>query len=211
MPDWGELQVDQLRFMARERPDAVAYRNLDAGTAITFGDWDRDSNALARGLVDLGVGKGDRVSIYLPSNAVLRWIVAYAAIHKAGAVVVPTNTRLTEPELASILGHAEVSAILTDESLLESARAVRSNVASLGPVVSAGPTDGDDVVAWDTVPADDASEFQVDVDVSDLADVMYTSGTTGLPKGIAVRHGNLAMIPNLEPTWTGEGLSLIHI
>ncbi len=205
MPDWGELQVDQLRFMARERPDAVAYRNLDAGTAITFTDWDRDSNALARGLVDLGVGKGDRVSIYLPSNAVLRWIVAYAAIHKAGAVVVPTNTRLTEPELASILGHAEVSAILTDESLLDGARTIRSDVASLGPVVSAGPTDGDDVVAWDTVPADDASEFQVDVDVSDLADVMYTSGTTGLPKGIAVRHGNLAMIPNLEPTWTGEG------
>jgi acyl-CoA synthetase (AMP-forming)/AMP-acid ligase II len=203
--DWGELQVDQLRFMARERPDAVAYRNLDASTAITFDEWDQDSNALARGLVDRGLGKGDRVSIYLPGDAVLRWIVAYAAIHKAGAVVVPTNTRLTEPELASILGHAEVSAILTDETLLGAARAVRRNVPSLGLVVSAGATDGDDVVAWDRVVADDARAFQVDVDVSDLADVMYTSGTTGLPKGIAVRHANLAMIPNLEPTWTGEG------
>ena len=204
MPDWGELQVDQLRFMAREHADAVAYRNLDAGTAITFAEWDAASNALARGLAGMGVGKGDRVSIYLPSGEVLRWIVAYAAIHKAGAVVVPTNTRLTEPELAAILSHAEASVLLTDETLVGAARAVRSDVASLGPVVCAGAAAAD-VVAWDTVSVADTSPFQVKVDVSDLADVMYTSGTTGLPKGIAVRHGNLAMIPNLEPAWTGEG------
>ncbi len=204
MPDWGELQVDQLRFMARERGDDTAYRNLDAGTAITFTEWDRESNALARGLVALGVGKGDRVSIYLSSDAVLRWIVSYAAVHKAGAVVVPTNTRLSEPELAAILGHAEVSALLTEEVLLGSALAVRDRVPSLRVVVSAGGG-APGVVAWDGVPADDADEFQVPVDESDLADVMYTSGTTGLPKGIAVRHANLAMIPNLEPVWTGAG------
>ena len=80
MPDWGELQVDQLRFMARQRPGAAAYRNLDADTAITFGEWDAASNALARGLVALGVAKGDRVSILLPSDGVLRWIAAFVAL-----------------------------------------------------------------------------------------------------------------------------------
>ena len=100
MPDWGELQVDQLRYMAHEHGGEVAYRNLDAGTSITFTEWDAESNRLARGLLDLGIGKGDRVSIYLPSDEVLRWIVAYAAVHKAGAVVVPTNTRLTTPRAA---------------------------------------------------------------------------------------------------------------
>lgn len=204
MPDWGELQVDQLRFMARERPDAPAYRNLDAGTAITFSEWDTQSNALARGLVAIGVSKGDRVSIYLSSDAVLRWIVAYAAVHKAGAVVVPTNTRLSAPELAAILGHAEASVMLTEGALLGAALAARAQVPSLRVVVSAGGVDAG-VVAWDTVQADDASDFQVEVDESDLADVMYTSGTTGLPKGIAVRHANLAMIPNMEPVWTGAG------
>ena len=49
----------------------------------------------------------------------MRWIVAYAAVHKAGAVVVPTNTRLTIPEVATILGHAEVSAIITCGALLD--------------------------------------------------------------------------------------------
>jgi acyl-CoA synthetase (AMP-forming)/AMP-acid ligase II len=204
VPAWGELQVDQLRFMARQRPDALAYRNLDADTAITFAGWDGDSNALARGLVALGVRPGERVSVYLPSHEVLRWIVAYAAIHKAGAVAVPTNVRLSDPELAAILSHAEVAAVLTDATLLPTVQAVRAQVPSLRVVVSTGAT-ADDVVPWDQVGAEDAGDFQVARDVSDLADVMYTSGTTGLPKGIAVRHSNLAMIPNLEPAWTGRG------
>ena len=204
MPPWGELQVDQLRFMARGHPDAVAYRNLDAQTAITFSGWDGDSNALARGLVALGVAPGERVSVYLPSSEVLRWIVAYAAIHKAGAVAVPTNTRLSEPELAAILGHAEVAAVLTDASLLAPTLAVRGGVPSLRVVVSAGG-EAPGVVAWDSAAAADRDDFQVPRDVTDLADVMYTSGTTGLPKGIAVRHSNLAMIPNVEPAWTGQG------
>ena len=180
------------------------YRNLDAETSITFAGWDGESNALAHGLAALGVRPGERVSVYLPSGEVLRWIVAYAAIHKAGAVAVPTNVRLSEPELAAILGHAEVAAVLTDGSLLPAVQAVRDQVPSLRVVVSTDGT-GDDVAPWDQVGAGDPGDFQVPRDVSDLADVMYTSGTTGLPKGIAVRHSNLAMIPNLEPAWTGQG------
>ena len=72
MPEWGELQEDQLRFMARTHPSEVAYRNLDAGTSLTFDDWERGSNRLARGLTELGVKRGDRVSIYLPASEVLR-------------------------------------------------------------------------------------------------------------------------------------------
>jgi acyl-CoA synthetase (AMP-forming)/AMP-acid ligase II len=204
VPDWGELQVDQLRFMAGRYPDDVAYRDLDAGRAATFRDWDDDSNSLARGLVGLGVQPGERVSIYLPSDEVLRWIVAYAAVHKAGAVAVPTNTRLSEPELAAILGHAEVATVLTDETLLGGVLAVRDRVPTLRHVVAAGGT-GPGVVAWSSVVSPERDDFQVPRDASDLADVMYTSGTTGLPKGIAVRHGTLAMIPNCEPAWTGRG------
>jgi acyl-CoA synthetase (AMP-forming)/AMP-acid ligase II len=195
MPEWGELQVDQLRYMAREHGDAVAYRNLDAGTAITFSAWDSESNRLARGLAALGVGKGDRVSIYLPSEEVLRWIVAYAAIHKAGAVVVPTNTRLSARELQTVLGHAEVVAMITCEALLPAAVEAQSLLPTLRLLLA----------DWDDLLADDDADFQVPLELTDLADVMYTSGTTGLPKGIAVRHNNLAMIPNHEPVFTGNG------
>src|SRR3954452_15720238 len=138
MPAWGDLQVDQLRFMARRDGDAIAYRNLDAGTSVTFAAWDAESNRLARALVEHGIAPGDRVSIYLPSDEALRWIVAYAAVHKAGAVVVPTNTRLSVPEVVTILGHAEVSTVITCGSLLDTAIAVADRVPSIRFVVSAG-------------------------------------------------------------------------
>ncbi len=204
MPEWGELQVDQLRFMAARYRDDTAYRDLDAGTALTFGQWDEESNRLARGLVERGVAAGDRVSIYLPADEVLRWIVAYAAVHKAGAVAVPTNTRLSARELAVILGHCEAGAMITTATLLPTALEVRRRVPSLRLVVSAGG-DGTDVVPYDDVLDPDSSTFQVPVGVDDLADVMYTSGTTGLPKGVAVRHRNVAMIPNNEPVWSATG------
>jgi acyl-CoA synthetase (AMP-forming)/AMP-acid ligase II len=204
MPDWGALQVDELRFMAREHGDAVAYRDLDAATGVTFSEWDRRSNQLARGLVGRGIAPGDRVSIYLPSEESMRWIVTYAAVHKVGAVAVPTNVRLSTRELTVILGHAEVSAIVTCAALLDTALEVQQQVPSTELVVSTGgarPEAG--VLAYDHLLDADDGDVRAPVGLDDLADIMYTSGTTGLPKGVAVRHRNLAMIPNLEPTWTG--------
>ena len=157
MPDWGDLQVDQLRHMARTLGDTVAYRDLGAGTAITFSEWDARSNQVARGLARSGVEPGDRVSIYLPSERALDWIVAYAAVHKAGAVVVPTNTRQTVPELTTILGHAEIVAMLTCEALLPTALEVQPALATWRTIITAGgapdpgTSPGDTVRAWDDV------------------------------------------------------------
>ena len=183
------LLVDQLRLMAGHVPDAIAYRTVD-GEHITFAAWEAESNRLARGLVGRGVAKGDRVAIYLDSADVLRWIVAYAAVHKAGAVAVPTNTRLVARELAFVLGHAEVAAIVTGGPLREAARGLA------GVLVT--------TEQWDEALDDDASEFQVPVSPDDLADIMYTSGTTGRPKGVVVRHRNSALIPNNVPEWSGS-------
>jgi acyl-CoA synthetase (AMP-forming)/AMP-acid ligase II len=204
-PAWGDLQVDQLRFMANHHAHEPAYRDLDAGTAVTFAEWDEQSNRLARFLVDQGIEHGDRVSIFLPSTEALRWIVAYAAVHKAGAVAVPTNTRLSVPELVTILGHAEASACITCAELLPAALAVRAEVSALRLVVSAGTASDGPVVSYEDALHTDGSDIQVPTTLEDLADIMYTSGTTGLPKGVAVRHRNVATVPNNEPQWTGSG------
>ena len=73
---------------------------------------------LARGLVDAGVRPGDRVAIHLEAANALRWVMAYAAVHRAGAVAVPLNPQLTEPELDPDAGHAEAAAAVMEESLL---------------------------------------------------------------------------------------------
>ncbi len=201
----GPLLVDQLRFMARHWPDEPAYVDLDRDTTLTFQEWDERSNQAARWLVDNGIRKGDRVAIALPNEYCLRWIVAYAAVHKAGAAMVPANTRLSAPELVAILGHAEISAMFTCDSLLDHARTVQAAVPSLRSIVCAdGPRAG--ALGWDDEIASlDPSDFQVPVGDDDMADIMYTSGTTGLPKGVLVRHRNVAMIPNCVPHWAGRG------
>ncbi len=217
----GELLVDQLRTMARRFPDAIAYEDLDGERALSFAAWDRESNQLARGLVAQGIGAGDRVAIDLPSARILDWITAYATIHKAGAVAVPVNTRLTPRELRTILGHAEISGMITCADLVAAHDLIRLRAdlptlqwiaavaddagADIEPGANAdvGSDIGPDVVPISLLLDQDDDEFQVPVQPGDLADIMYTSGTTGTPKGVAVRHRNVALLPNGEVPWTG--------
>jgi acyl-CoA synthetase (AMP-forming)/AMP-acid ligase II len=192
------LQVDQLRHMADSHPDRVAYVDLSTDDELTFSAWEGAANRLARGLAAAGVAPGDRVALFLESAHPLRWIVSYSAIHKACAVAVPANTRLSAREVAAILGHAEPRVAITSSTLRPTLDHARGSVPTLERIIEA---DTDD---WDSVLDADDATFQVPVTDDDLADIMYTSGTTGLPKGIAVRHRSLHMIPNGEPDWSGD-------
>jgi acyl-CoA synthetase (AMP-forming)/AMP-acid ligase II len=201
------LLTDHLRAMAGAFPDEIAYRVVDDGQ-MTFAQWDAESNRVARGLVDLGVSKGERVSLLLDAGEALRFMVGYSAVHKAGAVAVPTNNRLTEAELVRLLGHAEVAAILTDQGRAELARRLADAIGCVKHVIvapAAGP-------AWswgDAVAGTDTGDIQVPLDPEDLADILYTSGTTGTPKGVAIRHRNVALIPG-EPNPTFSGGHWLH-
>jgi acyl-CoA synthetase (AMP-forming)/AMP-acid ligase II len=192
----GELLVDQLRLMAANFPDEIGFACLDVGD-LTFAAWDAGSNRLARGLAGAGIAKGERVAIYVTAEEALRWVTTYAAVHKAGAVAVPLNTRLTPTELETLLGHAEAAALVYSPGLPVDGTVLAARVPSVR--VSISTADGD----WEHGLADDDRAFQVPIGLGDLADIMYTSGTTGTPKGVAVRHGNVAMIPNSVPNWSG--------
>jgi len=221
------LLTDHLRAMAETFSDEVGYRVVDAGQ-MTYAQWEAESNRLARGLVDRGVTKGDRVALYLRAEEALRFMVAYSAIHKAGAVAVPTNIRLTDSELERLLGHAEVKVMLTDDGLSSAARRVASALPTVAHVLTAPPTTGDGAAgtapwSWGENGGDDGSAFQVALGPEDMADILYTSGTTGLPKGVAIRHRNVALIPgpphpsyshaswlHASPLFTFAGIGFIY-
>lgn len=156
---------DELRAQAARFPERVALRVVDAGPCsgeLTFAEWDARSNAVARGLVAEGVARGDRVMLLLPVEATVRFAVSYFAAHKAGAIAVPVNPRLAPREIAHVRANCEPAGVVT----------------------------GDDE-QWARLVAHDTAPFQVAIVPGDVADIVYTSGSTGLPKGVAATHENV--------------------
>src|SRR5436309_719280 len=145
--------------MAAHHPEEIGFRVLD-GDALTFAAWEAASNQFGRALQSEGVERGDRVAIYIAVDDAVRWVESYAGVHKAGAVAVPLNTRLTSSELEALLTHAEATAIIYSPSLAETALALADTVPSLKVTMStADPLTGD------------AGTFQVPVEPGDLADI----------------------------------------
>jgi HIP---CoA ligase len=181
-----------LERAAREFGDAEAV--VDRSDRWTFARLHAESVRVARALTASGVRPGDRVALWAPNSA--RWIAASFGVYAAGAVLVPVNTRFKGMEAAHVLGRSGASLLLasTDAvgtdllSLLEGAGAlpaVREAVILEGPARS-GAVAWDDFVARDTAAGDRPLPS---LGPEDLADIIFTSGTTGAPKGAMLGHG----------------------
>jgi acyl-CoA synthetase (AMP-forming)/AMP-acid ligase II len=207
---WSTMLMDEhLGRMAAEFGDRTAFEVVDVGP-MTFAEWDGAANALARRLLDEGLEPGARVGIHLHPEFALRWLVSYSAAHRAGGVAVPMNPRLAPTEVAHVLAHSGATAVVADGDLVASDAEAAGD--GLVVVIDAGVEDAAvrpdraerPVLSWDAATAGDRSPFQAPRDKDDLADILYTSGTTGQPKGVAVRHSNGAMIGAVEPNWSGD-------
>ena len=198
---------DHLARMAEEFGDRTAFAVVDVGS-MTFAEWDGAANAMARRLVDAGLEPGARVGIHLRPELALHWLVSYSAAHRAGGVAVPMNPRLAPAEVAHMLEHSGATAVVADGDLLRSDGEIGAG--RLVALIDAGaeggtPPPDSPVLSWGEVTSGDRTSFQVPRESEDLADILYTSGTTGRPKGVAVRHSNGSMIGAVEPNWSGAG------
>jgi long-chain acyl-CoA synthetase len=195
------LQTELLARLAHETPDGVAWKNLDDNSELTLGHWQTQSNRLARGLTHRGVAPGNRVALAIGEERPFEWLIAYMAVHKARAVAVPLNVRLAGSEIDGILRHAGASALVATDALLAAHPRMASELAVTVTIGAAGILGR----RWDEFLDPDGSDVDPGPGEHDEADVMYTSGTTGTPRGVVVRHGGLSSTDRIPSTWHGLG------
>jgi long-chain acyl-CoA synthetase len=200
----SERRPDDIGIVATELPRATAWLNLSDGSELTFGQWDGQANQLARGLADRGIDRGDRVVIAFTPDEPFEWLISYVAVHRAGAVAVPVNTRLSGPELEAILAHAEPAAVLASAATEGAVPWVEltAGLAGLRVVAVTGGAERDP--AFSDLLHPDASETTTAFDADGAKDVMYTSGTTGAPKAVVVPYGKADGAVRSGP-WNGLG------
>ena len=180
----------------RDRPALVD--GVSART-ITFGELAEGVRRLAAGLSRRGIGKGDVVAIWAPNLP--EYAVVFHAVSRMGAILTTANPVYTAEELAFQLGDAGARVLVTTGALLERAREA---VGATGRDIAIVTIDEVDGVPSLAAVAIDADPPPVTVDpATDVVVMPYSSGTTGLPKGVMLTHrnlvANLAQIDALEP------------
>ncbi|MGV9863965.1 AMP-binding protein [Rhodococcus koreensis] len=196
--------LDPVSRHADATPDNIALRGADS--TLTYGQLRAASTRYAGALTEAGLSPGDRILLAAPS--VPEFVVAYLGIQAAGCVVVPVNTMSTRPETEYVLTDAGAAlAIVWHElgpAIADAAAALHIPVWTLTP----------DSASPDTEPAAVAER-----DRDDTAAILYTSGTTGRPKGAELTVGNLLSGGEIgaecsrgsSEDRTGTGLPLFHV
>lgn len=168
------------------RQTAAIYQNTEYSYAELD---DLVRRAACRLRTDFGVGKGDRVALAMPNC--IEFLIAYWAAIRLGAVVVPVNFRMEARGVRFILDETEPKALIVHKEAWRLLDEARKGQAAACPVVAVG-FESAGLVAWEGLLAAPAScDASADISPDDLAVIVYTSGTTGDPKGPMLTHGNL--------------------
>jgi fatty-acyl-CoA synthase len=205
--------VGVVRNQAHVRGNDTAFEF--EGRITNFAEFDRRTNQVANALRALGIGAGERIA-YLGKNSDIYFELLVGAM-KAKVVMAPVNWRLAGPEVAFIVEDCKAPALFVGPEFISLIRSIRAQLPGVRDIITTegGAPEWQDFTAWrDAQPADDPL---VEIGPQDVALQLYTSGTTGKPKGAMLSHANflnLANSGNAEERpdwnkWSTDDVSLV--
>jgi acyl-CoA synthetase (AMP-forming)/AMP-acid ligase II len=178
--------ADMVRARARTRGNAIAFEFEQRRTS--FSEFDIKTNRVANALIALGVKPGERIA-YLGKNSDIYFELLLGAM-KAKVVMAPVNWRLAGPEIAFIVEDCKAPVLFVGPEFIEQVRGIQAQLPSVRGFIATegGARDWQEFAAWrDAQSGDDP---KVDISPRDIAIQLYTSGTTGKPKGAMLSHAN---------------------
>lgn len=177
----GEILV----VNAKKYRDKTALKEKDR--KLTFGELNLKTNRLANALASMGLKKGDKVSCLLENS--IEIVELYLATAKTGKVINPINFRLSPPEVEYIINNSDARAVITHEEFTPCIDEIRKNLPNIRNFVSVGGKTPEGYMNYESLLAQSSEDEPAEqVRPEDAWVLLYTSGTTGTPKGVVRSH-----------------------
>ncbi|MEJ9079636.1 fatty-acid--CoA ligase FadD5 [Gordonia malaquae] len=179
---------NQVRRHAEMKPDAPALRFMGATT--TWSQLDARTHSLAASLLRRGVSFGDRILVIMLNRT--EYVELVFAANLIGAIPVPVNFRMTPPEIGYLVSDSGAKVVVTETMLAPLADAVSAATGAIEHTIVVGGAQNDGHLDYEALVAEEGDPLpDIDIPEETIALIMYTSGTTGKPKGAMLTHQNL--------------------
>jgi len=157
---------------------------------ITWKQLNSRINKLANALKKLGITKGDKVAFLFYNSP--QFLEANLAIQELGAIPVPMNFRYVASEMEFLLNNSDASIFIFDDDALPELQKIRDKIPNVKYLIHDGPNTPEDMLNYEEIIRNAKDkEIKVDMDIHDIAVIIYTGGTTGRPKGVMLSYDNI--------------------